>query len=113
MLRAEGADVVFAPSASEMYPEGFDTWVEVKGLTEVLEGKSRPGHFRGVTTVCAKLFNIVQPDLAYFGTKDYQQLKVIQKMVRDLDMPLSIVPVQTVREPDGLALSSRNRYLSH
>ncbi len=111
-LQSEGVDIVFAPAASEMYPDGFDTWIDIKGLTEVLEGRARPGHFRGVTTVCAKLFNIVKADRAYFGTKDYQQLKVIQKMVRELDMPLSIVPVQTVREPDGLALSSRNRYLS-
>lgn len=107
-----GVDVVFAPSADEMYPEGFDTWVEVSGLTEVLEGESRPGHFRGVTTVCAKLFNIAQPTYAYFGMKDYQQLKVIQKMVADLNMPLEMVPCATVREPDGLAMSSRNAYLS-
>jgi pantoate--beta-alanine ligase len=107
-----GVDILFAPSVEEMYPEGFDTWVEVKGITEVLEGKSRPGHFRGVTTVCAKLFNISQPNYAYFGMKDYQQLKVIQKMVRDLNMPLEIVQVETVREPDGLAMSSRNSYLS-
>jgi len=107
-----GVDILFAPSVEEMYPDGFDTWVEVKGITEVLEGKSRPGHFRGVTTVCAKLFNISQPNYAYFGMKDYQQLKVIQKMVRDLNMPLEIVQVETVREPDGLAMSSRNSYLS-
>lgn len=107
-----GVDVVFAPSADEMYPEGFGTWVEVKGLTDVLEGESRPGHFRGVTTVCAKLFNITQPDYAYFGMKDYQQLKVIQKMTVELNMPLKIVPCETVREPDGLAMSSRNAYLS-
>jgi pantoate--beta-alanine ligase len=106
-----GVDVVFAPHADEVYPEGFDTWVEVKGLTEVLEGESRPGHFRGVTTVCAKLFNITQPDYAYFGMKDYQQLKVIQKMVSDLNLPLEIMPCETVREPDGLAMSSRNAYL--
>lgn len=107
-----GVDVVFAPSAEEMYPEGFDSWVEVRGLTEVLEGESRPGHFRGVTTVCAKLFNIVCPDRAYFGAKDYQQLQVIRRMVRDLNMPLQIVSVPTIREPGGLALSSRNAYLS-
>lgn len=111
--RAAGVDLVFAPSAAEMYPEGFDSWVEVKGtLTETLEGASRPGHFRGVTTVCAKLFGIVQPDYAYFGMKDYQQLLVIRKMVRDLNLPLGIVPCETVREPDGLAMSSRNAYLS-
>ncbi|MGB9620476.1 MAG: pantoate--beta-alanine ligase, partial [Armatimonadota bacterium] len=110
---AAGVDLVFAPSVAEMYPEAFDTWVEVRGhLTETLEGEARPGHFRGVTTVCAKLFNIVQPDCAYFGTKDYQQLKVIQKMVLDLNLPLEIVPCETVREPDGLAMSSRNAYLS-
>ncbi len=108
----EGVDLIFAPSAREMYPEGFNTWVEVAGLADRFEGAVRPGHFRGVTTVCAKLFNIVQPDRAYFGMKDYQQLKVIQKMVRDLNMPLEIVPIETVREPDGLAMSSRNAYLS-
>lgn len=107
-----GVDVVFAPDAGQMYPDGFDTWVEVGGPARVLEGVSRPGHFRGVATVCAKLFNIVGPDRAYFGRKDYQQLKVIEKMVRDLDMRLEIVPVDTVREPDGLAMSSRNVYLN-
>ncbi len=112
MCERAGVDVVFAPSARDMYPEGFDTWVEVGGLAEVLEGEFRPGHFRGVATVCAKLFNITQPTYAYFGMKDYQQLQVIRKMVRDLDMPYQIMSVQTVREPDGLALSSRNRYLS-
>jgi len=111
--RMADVDLIFAPSRSEMYPEGFDSWVEVRGyLTETLEGESRPGHFRGVTTVCAKLFNIIAPTYAYFGMKDYQQLKVIQKMVRDLNMPLEIVPFETVREPDGLAMSSRNAYLS-
>ena len=107
-----GVDLIFAPSAAEMYPPGFDAWVEVGGLTGILEGASRPGHFRGVTTVVAKLFNIVGPDKAYFGMKDYQQLKVIGKMVSDLDFPVEIVPVQTVREADGLAMSSRNAYLS-
>ncbi|MHB9038450.1 MAG: pantoate--beta-alanine ligase [Armatimonadota bacterium] len=106
-----GVDVVFAPAVENMYPDGFDTWIEVKGPADVLEGQSRPGHFRGVTTVCAKLFNIVDPDRAYFGTKDYQQLQVIRKMVCDLDMRLKIVPVETVRERDGLAMSSRNAYL--
>lgn len=111
--REAGVDLIFAPSPAEMYPEGFDTWVEVKGgITEVLEGAFRPGHFRGVTTVCNKLFNIIDPHRAYFGKKDYQQLSVIRKMVRDLNMRLEIVPVDTVREPDGLAMSSRNRYLS-
>ena len=110
--RDAGVDLIFAPSAAEMYPADFNTWVEVKGLTEVLEGEVRPGHFRGVTTVCAKLFNILDPDFACFGTKDYQQLKVIEKMVRDLNMRLQIIPVETVRESDGLAMSSRNTYLS-
>lgn len=112
MCEEAGVDLVFAPSADEMYPRGFDAWVEVGGLTEMLEGERRPGHFRGVTTVCAKLFHILSPDRAYFGIKDYQQLKVIEKMVRDLDFPLRIVPVETVREPDGLAISSRNAYLT-
>ena len=107
-----GVDLVFAPDAAEMYPDSADTWVEVGTLAEVLEGEHRPHHFKGVTTVCAKLFNIVQPDYAFFGIKDYQQLKVIEKMVRDLNMPLTITPVETVREPDGLAMSSRNHYLS-
>jgi pantoate--beta-alanine ligase len=97
--------------ADAMYPNGFDTWVEVKGLAEVIEGQSRPGHFRGVATVCTKLFNIIDPDRAYFGTKDYQQLQVIKKLVRELNMRVEIVPVETVRERDGLALSSRNSYL--
>lgn len=110
--RQAGVELIFAPSASEMYPPGFDSWVEVGGLTNVLEGASRPGHFRGVATVCAKLFNIIGPDLAFFGTKDYQQLKVIHKMVRDLNMQVRIVPIETVREPDGLARSSRNAFLS-
>lgn len=113
LCRAEGVDLIFAPTRREMYPEGFDSWVEVgSGLTERFEGAIRHGHFRGVTTVCAKFFNIIRPDRAYFGTKDYQQLTVIRKMVRDFNMPLEIVPVETVREPDGLAMSSRNAYLS-
>ena len=107
-----GVDLVFAPSASEMYPEGFDSWVEVSGLTDVLEGATRPGHFRGVTTVCAKLFGIVRPDLAFFGKKDYQQFVIIKNLARELGLPLTIVPVDTVREHDGLAMSSRNVYLS-
>lgn len=107
-----GVEMVFAPSASEMYPEGFDSWVEVSGPTDILEGAHRPGHFRGVTTVCAKLFTIIRPDFAYFGKKDYQQLAIIKKMVRDFRSPLTIVPVDTVREHDGLAMSSRNVYLS-
>jgi len=112
MAEGVGVDVIFNPSVEEMYPEGYSTYIEVEGITEGLCGASRPGHFRGVTTVVAKLFNIVQPDRAYFGEKDGQQLKVVERMVRDLDMPLDIVPVPTVREPDGLAMSSRNSYLS-
>jgi len=109
---AEGANVVFAPTREEMYPPGFDAIVDVRGVTEVLEGAHRPGHFVGVTTVVLKLFNIVQPDIAFFGQKDFQQQLVIRKMCCDLDLPVEIVTVPTVREPDGLAMSSRNRYLS-
>jgi pantoate--beta-alanine ligase len=105
-------DYVFAPSAKDMYPDGFDTWVETKGITEVLEGAIRPGHFKGVTTVVNKLFNIVQPQKAYFGQKDAQQVAVIKKMVKDLDMNLEIVVCPTLREKDGLAMSSRNTYLT-
>jgi len=108
-----GVDLVFAPSVEEMYPPGDATWVEVTGpLVEGMCAPHRPGHFRGVTTVCARLFNIIQPDRAYFGEKDYQQLRVVTQMVRDLKFPLEIVPVPTVREPSGLALSSRNAYLT-
>lgn len=107
-----GADMVFAPSVAEMYSEGFATWVDVDGLAEGLCGASRPGHFRGVCTVVTKLFNICGPDRAYFGEKDAQQLAVIKKMTRELDMPLEIVACPTVREPDGLAMSSRNVRLS-
>ena len=105
-------DVVFMPSPEAMYPEGYNTWVDVEKVTDVLEGAARPGHFRGVATVVAKLFNIVQPDRAYFAQKDAQQLVVIKKMVRELNMPLEIVTCPTVREPDGLAMSSRNVYLT-
>jgi pantoate--beta-alanine ligase len=105
-------DVVFIPSALEMYPEKFDSWVEVKDITERLEGAVRPGHFRGVTTIVAKLFNIVEPTRAYFGQKDAQQVAVIKKMAADLNMNLEIVVCPTVREPDGLAMSSRNTYLN-
>ncbi|MBN1376333.1 MAG: pantoate--beta-alanine ligase [Dehalococcoidia bacterium] len=105
-------DMVFVPSDKEMYPGGYDTWVEVKGITAKLEGKSRPTHFQGVTTVCNKLFNIVEPDKAYFGQKDAQQAIVIQRMVSDLNMNLEIVVCPTVRESDGLAMSSRNTYLT-
>jgi pantoate--beta-alanine ligase len=113
LLEREGADVVFMPSVEEMYPQGFDAWVEVgESLTGRLEGAFRPAHFRGVTTVVVKLFNIVQAQRAYFGQKDGQQLAVIRKMVADLNMGVEIVAVPTVREPDGLAMSSRNIYLS-
>lgn len=108
-----GVEFIFHPEARDMYPLGSSTWVDVDGLTDIACGAMRPGHFRGVCTVCAKLFNIVRPDRAYFGEKDFQQLMVIKRMVRDLFMPLTIVGVPTVREPDGLALSSRNSYLSH
>ncbi len=107
-----GVDVVFAPTDEEIYPEGFRTEVYVKEISEILEGKFRPGHFKGVATVVLKFLNIIQPDRAYFGEKDYQQLKLIEKMVKDLLLPVHIVPVETVREPDGLACSSRNVYLS-
>ncbi|MDD3927843.1 MAG: pantoate--beta-alanine ligase [bacterium] len=110
---AAGADAVFTPAASEVYPPGFDTWVEVGGgLTDRLCGASRPGHFRGVATIVLKLFNMTEPDRAYFGEKDYQQLQVVRRLARDLDLPLEVVPVPTVREDDGLAMSSRNKYLS-
>lgn len=112
----EGTDIVYAPATDEVYPPGFATWVEVGGgLTDVLCGhpdRRGPEHFRGVTTVVAKLFNAVQPDVAFFGQKDAQQALVIQRMARDLDFPIEIVTVPTVREPDGLAMSSRNAYLS-
>jgi pantoate--beta-alanine ligase len=112
LLEKEASDVVFTPSADEMYPPRFNSWVEVGKVTERLEGASRPGHFRGVTTVCAKLFNVVQPKRAYFGQKDAQQALVIKKMISDLNMNLEIVTLPTVRDPDGLAMSSRNTYLS-
>ncbi len=107
-----GASLIFAPSPEAMYPQPQLAWVDVETLPEGLCGASRPGHFRGVTTVCAKLFNIVQPDFAYFGQKDAQQAVLIQRMVRDLNLPLEIRLCPIVREKDGLALSSRNRYLS-
>ncbi len=112
MLEKERTDIIFMPSADEMYPAHFNSWVEVEKVTERLEGASRPGHFRGVTTVVAKLFNIVQPAKAYFGQKDAQQVIVIRKMVDDLNMNLEIVTIPTLREPDGLAMSSRNIYLN-
>ncbi len=112
LLEKEGTDIVFMPSVAEMYPAQFNSWVEVSKVTERLEGAARPGHFRGVATVVTKLFNIVQPTRAYFGQKDAQQAIVIKKMVADLNMNLEIVSVPTVREPDGLAMSSRNIYLN-
>jgi pantoate--beta-alanine ligase len=112
LLEAERVDAVFAPSAEEIYPERYATHVTVERLTERLEGASRPTHFRGVTTVVAKLFNIMRPTRAYFGRKDAQQLAVIRRMVADLNMPVEIVAMPIVREADGLALSSRNAYLT-
>jgi len=112
LLRREGVDIIFVPSDDEMYPSGFSSWVDVEEVTERLEGASRPGHFRGVATIVAKLFNIVQPSRAYFGQKDAQQVVVVKRMVADLNMGVEIVVVPTVRESDGLAMSSRNIYLS-
>ena len=112
VLREANTALVFAPTVAEMYPPGFQTYVEVTGVSQGLEGERRPGHFRGVATVVAKLFNIVQPDRAYFGQKDAQQAVVIRRMVADLAMPLEIVVAPIVRAPDGLALSSRNSYLT-
>ncbi len=112
LLTSEGVDFVFMPAAEEIYPEGFATAVHLGPMTERLEGEARPGHFLGVATVVLKLFNITQPACAYFGRKDAQQLVLIGKMVRDLDLDIEIVAVETVREPDGLAMSSRNAYLS-
>jgi pantoate--beta-alanine ligase len=112
MLRKERTDIVFMPSAEEMYPEGFNSWVEVEKVTDRLEGSYRPGHFKGVATVVAKLFNIVEPARAYFGQKDAQQALVIKKMVADLNMNLEVIVAPTVRESDGLAMSSRNVYLN-
>lgn len=109
-LTAAGADSLFAPDTAEMYPNGFRTYVTVDGLSERLEGRSRPGHFRGVATVVLKLLEIVQPHFAYFGRKDAQQVRVVQQMARDLDLDTQIVACPIVREPDGLALSSRNAY---
>ena len=111
-LEIEGVDLVFAPSPEDVYPPGFDTWIEAGSVSQRLEGEHRPGHFRGVATVVAKLFNVVQPDRAYFGQKDGQQVAVVKRMVAGLDMGIDIVVVPTVRDPDGLALSSRNVYLT-
>jgi len=112
LARAEGVDFLFVPSSEEMYPQGFETWVEPERLALELEGVLRPNHFRGVATICLKLFNIVRPNVAYFGSKDAQQLAVIGRLARDLDLELEIRTVETVRDEDGLALSSRNSYLS-
>ena len=112
LLRKEGTDIVFVPLDDEVYPPGFSSWVNVEKVTERLEGATRPGHFRGVATIVAKLFNIVRPTRAYFGQKDAQQVMVIKRMVADLNMDLEIIVVPTVREGDGLAMSSRNTYLN-
>jgi pantoate--beta-alanine ligase len=112
LAAAHGVDLLFAPAAAELYPAGFATWVEPAGAAFGLEADHRPGHFRGVATICLKLFNIVRPDVAYFGRKDAQQLAVIKQLVRDLDLELEIRGVETVRDDDGLALSSRNVRLS-
>jgi pantoate--beta-alanine ligase len=108
----EGVDLLFIPTVAEMYPEGFQTWVEVEGVGQGFEGAARPGHFRGVATACLKLFNIVQPRRAYFGQKDAQQAAVVEQLVRDLELDIEIRILPTVRDDDGLALSSRNAFLS-
>ncbi len=112
LLESEEVDLVWTPTEEEMYPPGYATWIEVEGLTRRLEGAARPGHFRGVATIVTKLFNAVQPHKAYFGQKDAQQALVIRCMTRDLNFPIEIVVCPTVREPDGLAMSSRNVYLN-
>jgi pantoate--beta-alanine ligase len=112
LLDPEGVDIVFAPAVEEMYPNGETTWVTVEGLSDKLDGRSRPGHFRGVTTVVSKLFHIIEPDAAFFGQKDAAQVAVIRRMVRDLNFPVAIAVCPIVREPDGLAMSSRNAYLN-
>jgi pantoate--beta-alanine ligase len=112
LAEAEGVDIVFAPSAEEMYPPGFQTWVDVTELGSILEGRSRPGHFRAVATVCLKLFAIVEPDLVYFGQKDAQQVEVIRRLIRDLALEIELRALPTVRDTDGLAFSSRNAHLS-
>ena len=112
LLKKEGIDILFAPPVEEIYPDGGVTWVLVESLSEKLDGRSRPGHFRGVTTIVAKLFHIIEPEAAFFGQKDAAQLAVIRRMVRDLNFPVEIVACPIVREPDGLAMSSRNAYLN-
>ena len=111
-ITAAGGDIVFCPKAEEIYPEDFQTWVEVTELTQTLEGASRPGHFRGVTTIVAKLFNLCRPDLVVFGQKDYQQAAVLRQMTVDLGYPIKFIVAPTVREKDGLAMSSRNAYFT-
>ena len=112
LAEGAGVDVLYVPAADEIYPPGFETWVEVERLGSILEGEHRPGHFRGVATVCLKLFNLVRPRRAYFGQKDAQQVAIVRRMVRDLAVPVEIRIVPTARDEDGLALSSRNAYLS-
>lgn len=112
LLKKEGADFIFLPSKISMYPEGYKTFIEAANLGKIMCGGSRPDHFRGVATIVAKLFNIIKPDIAFFGAKDFQQQAIIRKMVQDLNMDIKIITVPTVREKDGLAMSSRNAYLS-
>jgi pantoate--beta-alanine ligase len=112
LLDREGVSIVFAPSVAEMYPDGFQTMVEPGAMAQVLDGAARPGHFRGVATVCAKLFSILNPDFAVMGQKDYQQFLIVRQMAEDLNLPVQILAHPIVREPDGLAMSSRNRYLN-
>jgi pantoate--beta-alanine ligase len=112
LLAMQGVDMVFLPSPEVMYPKGYQTYITVEGVSQGLEGEHRPGHFRGVATVVCKLFNIMQPQRAYFGQKDAQQVRVIQQMAHDLDMPVEVVVCPTLRDPDGLAMSSRNVKLS-
>jgi pantoate--beta-alanine ligase len=112
LLEEEGIDLAFLPTVEELYPPGFQTWVDVEEVGRGLEGDARPGHFRGVATICLKLFHVIEPDRAYFGQKDAQQAQVVGRMIRDLDLPIELRVVPTVRDADGVALSSRNAYLS-